>query len=1200
MPKLSDATRPPDMKNFVEVLQPAGMVVPPTANPGSMPNYEALSLAPAPPVLSLDIDRQRQFYRGGVSQYRISPIPSKANPSLNASSRSIATQVVTQAVAAIPSTDIEEIFTEQVTTAQYVVQVSDRAKLKTFNNAAGGTIVLPGPSVTSGHLEQINPTTGNSTAPTASVVPYFAGTAVIFVSTLAFNVSQAHSATPNGLGWSILDNNSNGNVTSLYTKLLPDASVFTAAATINSAPWCVALAVLDNVNVLPTVLQQAGTSGAFIAGVYNVTLPNPVKRGSTLIALVSSGDANPPGNPPSVAISDGVNTYVTPGKQFAPGISGQSTAEQTVAIASNAAAGFTTVTFTVPVTVPPSNLSSCVLRVYEIAANGTQSPTGFTNGWFCYLENTGIGTFTVQSSANVDGLSQTVTLGPNSGIIIAFDGVNWWTERGAGSGAGTAFYQTVQQAGVAKPQESKLNFLAPITATDNPGNTSTDIAVPNFVGDSGAGGVKGLVPAPAAGDAAANKFLKADGTFATTPAAPVTSVFGRTGAVVAVSGDYTAAQVTNAESTTNKDAANGYAGLDANTKLKLPEQATAVDARTTASEAIADSDRSKVVTFSNTSATAATIAQAGAGGSFLAGWYVDIININTGTVTLTPTTSTISGAATLVLQKGQGGRIISDGTNYLWIAGQPTTDTPADADILTYISADKRWEAKSIGAIGGANASQFRGRNISAATPLDQQVFRYDATSNSFVLAFADGLQHGSTDFGSDAAYVSYRDDFVKGVAPTTSTGGSSNIGELSWDCINAGTARKIAPVGGPYATGAIGWRTGTNTAVYSAIYWPNASAQSNNNEPAAMALMDYPGWELTWVFGFPFEDGPANAQSSFLKKQMYMGLCPAHVSTTWSPAGTVNLRPPYFLGLRYDTDPGSGALTLTAANNAAGGTTLYTGTITNGLNPGFVGTAFVVTGFANAANNGTFVCTASNNTQLTLLNAAGVAETHAGTATGSALSDSTFWFEATNNINVGQSRIDTQTDSSNTSITPTQGVAYRFTMRCTALGTIVMTLSGGGATATHTFTGIPKTTTAGQTGGLNLTLSRQNGLGQYATSADATSRTSNLSMGVGTKVTISGAANSFYNSTFTTTGCNINAIFGFTFPLAGATNSEANSAAVLTYYPGLVPFFGVGNDTVAGALNLLAVADEFGLDWNPGLMTTPTVQDPTQARYYA
>ena len=42
-------------------------------------------------------------------------------------------------------------------------------------------------------------------------------------------------------------------------------------------------------------------------------------------------------------------------------------------------------------------------------------------------------------------------------------------------------------------------------------------AVPVMTGDSGAGGVAGLVPAPSAGDAAASKFLKADGTFAVPP-----------------------------------------------------------------------------------------------------------------------------------------------------------------------------------------------------------------------------------------------------------------------------------------------------------------------------------------------------------------------------------------------------------------------------------------------------------------------------------------------------------------------------------------------------------------------------------------------------------------------------------------------------------------------------------------------------------
>jgi len=46
-------------------------------------------------------------------------------------------------------------------------------------------------------------------------------------------------------------------------------------------------------------------------------------------------------------------------------------------------------------------------------------------------------------------------------------------------------------------------------------------------------------------------------------------------------------------------------------------------------------------------------------------------------------------------------------------------------------------------------------------------------------------------------------------------------------------------------------------------------------------------------------------------------------------------------------------------------------------------------------ANNGTFLCTQSSATTLTLSNAAGVAETHAATATASGLNDAFYTFEA-------------------------------------------------------------------------------------------------------------------------------------------------------------------------------------------------------------
>jgi hypothetical protein len=70
----------------------------------------------------------------------------------------------------------------------------------------------------------------------------------------------------------------------------------------------------------------------------------------------------------------------------------------------------------------------------------------------------------------------------------------------------------------------------------------------------------------------------------------------------------------------------------------------------------------------------------------------------------------------------------------------------------------------------------------------------------------------------------------------------------------------------------------------------------------------------------------------------------------------------------------------LTAAT-AAG---VYTGAITGGANNAFAGLTFVVAGFALSGNNGTFVCSSSTATTLTLVNGSASAETHSGTATAS------------------------------------------------------------------------------------------------------------------------------------------------------------------------------------------------------------------------
>lgn len=124
--------------------------------------------------------------------------------------------------------------------------------------------------------------------------------------------------------------------------------------------------------------------------------------------------------------------------------------------------------------------------------------------------NLGLGTLATQSgtfsgtSSGTNTGDQTITL---TGDV---------TGTGAGSFAATIASSAVTLAKMANMATASL--IGRNTAgTGSPEvlSATTATALLNaVVGDSGSGGTKGLVPAPAAGDAAASKFLKADGTWA--------------------------------------------------------------------------------------------------------------------------------------------------------------------------------------------------------------------------------------------------------------------------------------------------------------------------------------------------------------------------------------------------------------------------------------------------------------------------------------------------------------------------------------------------------------------------------------------------------------------------------------------------------------------------------------------------------------
>ncbi len=133
------------------------------------------------------------------------------------------------------------------------------------------------------------------------------------------------------------------------------------------------------------------------------------------------------------------------------------------------------------------------------------------------------------SSANPPGIRHNVATGQ---MEFSHNGLTWASFGGGGGGG------SVTSVGLSLPAIFSVSG-SPVTTTGTltgtlvnqsantifAGPTSGGAAVPTFralvandyptmVGDSGAGGTKGAVPAPAAGDAAANKFLKADGTWA--------------------------------------------------------------------------------------------------------------------------------------------------------------------------------------------------------------------------------------------------------------------------------------------------------------------------------------------------------------------------------------------------------------------------------------------------------------------------------------------------------------------------------------------------------------------------------------------------------------------------------------------------------------------------------------------------------------
>ncbi len=140
--------------------------------------------------------------------------------------------------------------------------------------------------------------------------------------------------------------------------------------------------------------------------------------------------------------------------------------------------------------------------------------------------------------------------------------------------------------------------------------------------------------------------------------------------------------------TSHEDHREGPGGILYGSSTPGGSAGITINAQTGTSYTVLSGDLAKCVTFSNAAAIAVTLPQAT--GSFGATWYADFENKGVGAATITPTTSTINGLATLVLTTGQSVRLISDGTNYQMVFLPPGVGVNAQTGTsYTYLNGDR-------------------------------------------------------------------------------------------------------------------------------------------------------------------------------------------------------------------------------------------------------------------------------------------------------------------------------------------------------------------------------------------------------------------------------------------------------------------------------------------------------------------------------
>jgi len=1155
MPGLKDALKKPDnIGDMIPPVSPSAQNVP-AVTQREQPGLAPGSLGPAPSIWTTSFDSVRQWIRPGTSQQRFPPLPVKANPQVNAAARSAAQSVVAATTAATP-TDDDSIGLNLQTGRVYAIQSGDENKLISIGNAAGGFVYLPPVGISSP-----NPSFGLNTQATAASDNTLVGTSQSYG---PFTPSDATQCVFTAI------------VTEGITTIAPSGSsvvlggnhLFLSTLTVNPTTYTasypagagasIAAASFDTITGTATISQSSvgsytnaigGTAGAVSTSALSTGVPSAhsIVLAVDMIWIVAESGHPAVGGPAGITsiADDQGNVY-------------QLLDSATAALPINIG-GFTNSTLAAlyfcaspkngPKTFTVNTFGSFITQVDITVAdvNGLSLPnfSSLVSPFWCYVENTGVGTFSLISGAAIDGTSNPLSLPANQGVLLVWNGTGWYTERGISN-------------------------------------------------------------------------------------APVTSVFGRTGAVVAQTGDYTVAQVTGAAplaspTFTGVPAAPTASPGDNTTQIATDAFVEAAINGIISGSTPADGLRHGDAVWMNDSAWVGMrddfFAYGGSGSSVMVGSsYVGIGELgwclgghpkttdakffagtgpNLGQFSWTPSTTTDQAGVLilneanqdLVFQPNSMALLENPGWKASWVFKIGSNQINTTTQVATAFTSKSLYVGLTgpvincvMASSGGSRPDCFLG-------------VRYDTST----VPPAYGIVSIAAASGGNTVYTIASSGFSSATLPV-------GMSVTVRGCLNAANNGTFTIVSNTASTITLNNAVG----VLEALPSPGVLALAAQPLTAAAAVDAHGNTAYTAT-----QINPTGLVASQYVGMSFVvsGFLTTFVTGTTS--GTITAG-------HTVTQDVTGA-TAVVASPAPTGTNhlVFTGTPTGAPDNSHawrdssvpLSNFYTPTSLPASTNNGTFTCIANLTTSITLNNPNGFAETQAATASSTSLNDTTFKFELVENYSYGGSfRRQLQGTVVDTTVTPTLGTWYRLDMVCTVAGQVTLSLNGA---HNHTFTA--SAITFGSNGSANYIANGTNGnyspalLATYPSSAATPNGTFGIPFfGAGSSVTIAGltggsaglnnSGTPWILEAETESGGGSSTIWFLTPGLTVANGAQ--TTGTLTGYPALTPVFLYGNDNSVATsgrtgLDSRFYVDYFSLVWNKGIIDPTNSPTATDDRYW-